>query len=136
MGGFLQAVPGTRDLAQTVRGDRDGLARRLATGFVERMEKADSADPFIALVRSAASDRTAATSLLRAMSKESLVAYERVLGGVDVAVKVDLIGSVLIGVTFSRYVVGEGPLASLPADALVHYLTNALDAVMNAPRPV
>ncbi len=132
---FLQAVPGTRDLENHVRGARAGLAERVASGFVERMESADRADPFIALVRGAASDQDAAKALLGAMSTESLRAYEAVLEGPDLAVKVDLIGAVLIGVTFSRYVVGEGPLADLEPDRLVRYLADVLRVIMDRPTP-
>jgi len=130
---FLQAVPGTRDLVDRVKGDRPGLAERVAAGFIERMESADSADPFIALVRSAASDEEAARGLLAAMSTESLHAYETVIEGPDVAVKVDLIGAFLIGVTFSRYVVGAGPVAAMAPDALALYLTDVLRAIMDRP---
>src|SRR3954470_3718308 len=43
---FLAAVPGTRDLADSVAGDLDGLPARIAASFVRRMETADNADPF------------------------------------------------------------------------------------------
>jgi AcrR family transcriptional regulator len=132
---FLQAVPGTRDLEDHVRGDRAGLAERVASGFVERMESADRADPFIALVRDGASDQDAAKALLGAMSTESLRAYETVLDGPDQAEKVDLIGAFLIGVTFSRYVVGEGAIAGLEPDRLVPYLADVLRVIMGRPTP-
>ena len=132
---FIQAVPGTRDLEDYVQGDRDTLGERVATAFVKRMESADSADPFIALVRSAASDENAARGLLGAMSRESLRAYETVLEGVDLAVKVDLIGAFLTGVTFNRYVIGEGPIATMPPDELVSYLTDVLGSIMDRPAP-
>jgi len=132
---FIQAVPGTRDLEDHVQGDRDGLPGRVAAAFVTRMESADSADPFIALVRSAASDDGAARALLVAMRTESVRAYETVLEGADLALKVDLIGAFLTGVTFSRYVIGEGPVAVLPPDELVPYLTDALCAIMDHSTP-
>ena len=132
---FLQAVPGTRDLEDFVRGDRAGLAERVAAGFVERMESADHADPFIALVRSAASDQDAAKALLGAMSTQSLHAYETVLEGPDLAVKVDMIGAFLTGVTFSRYIIGEGPIADLEPGRLVPYLTDVLRVIIDRPTP-
>jgi hypothetical protein len=54
---FISAVPGTSDVAANLAGDLDGLPGRVARGFVLRMEAAPSGDPFVALVRSAASGR-------------------------------------------------------------------------------
>ncbi|MFI7027590.1 TetR family transcriptional regulator [Microbispora rosea] len=127
---FLAAVPGTRDLADSVRGDAEGLAGRVALAYVARMESADSADPFIALVRSAAGDQEAAKALLRAMREESIAAYRTVLTGPDVALRVDLLGAHLIGVTFSRYVLADGPIAAMPAGELTGYLTMTLDGIL------
>jgi len=80
------------------------------------MESADSATPFIALVRSAASDDGAARALLVACAPKAIRAYETVLEG-PISPKVDLIGAFLTGVTFSRYVIGEGQSPS-------YHLTN------------
>ncbi|WP_158843942.1 TetR/AcrR family transcriptional regulator [Saccharothrix deserti] len=127
---FLAAVPGTRDLADSVKGDVEGLAARVARAYVERMESADSADPFVALLRSAATDQDAAKALLRAMREESLGAYRTVLDSPDVAERVDLLGAYLIGVTFSRYVLADGPLAAMSADKLTRHLTSTLHGVL------
>lgn len=126
---FLAAVPGTRDLTGNVEGDLKGLPERIATAFVKRMESADGADPFIALVRSAG-DQEAARTLLRAMAQESLAAYREVLTGPDVEVRVELVGALLIGITFSRYVTRGGELATMSADRLIPYLTKALAAFL------
>ncbi|XVU29271.1 TetR family transcriptional regulator [Actinoplanes sp. CA-054009] len=127
---FLAAVPGPRDLADAVAGDLDGLPGRIALSYVARMESAGRADPFIALVRAAASDQEAAKALLRAMREESLTAYEIVLEGPDVEERVNLGASLLIGVTMSRYVLADGPLAVMTPDRLARYLTNALRAIL------
>lgn len=57
-------------------------------------------------------------------------AYRTVLTGDDVDIRVDLVGSLLIGVTLSRYVLAEGPLSTMPPDGLVRYLTKALGAIL------
>ncbi|GII55912.1 TetR family transcriptional regulator [Planotetraspora thailandica] len=127
---FLAAVPGTRDLADSVQGDVEGLAGRVARSYVARMESADSADPFIALVRSAAADQHSAKALLRAMREESVNAYRAVLEGSDVPLRVDLVGAHLIGVTFSRYVLADGPIAAMSPEELTHYLTMSLRGIL------
>ncbi|MEU6039064.1 TetR family transcriptional regulator [Actinomadura sp. NPDC047616] len=127
---FLAAVPGPRDLADSVQGDAAGLAERVARAYVARMESADGADPFIALIRSAAADQDAAKALLRAMREESVNAYGTVLDRPDVPQRVDLVGAHLIGVTFSRYVLADGPLAAMSPEELTRYLTMTLAGIL------
>lgn len=127
---FLAAVPGTRDLASSVAGDVAGLPGRVARAYVARMEAAGSADPFVALVRSAGADQGAASQLLREMFDQSVAAYRQVLAVPDIEQRVELLGAHLIGVTFTRYVLGGGPLAAMPADELVERLTDSLRAIL------
>jgi AcrR family transcriptional regulator len=131
---FLAAVPGTRDLADSVAGDLDGLPARIAASFVRRMETADSADPFIALVRAAAADQEAAKLLLTAMRSESVTAYREVLREPGVEQRVDLLGAFLMGVTMSRYVLADGPLAAMPPDELAGCLTGVLRSILLPPK--
>jgi DNA-binding transcriptional regulator YbjK len=127
---FLAAVPGPSVLAASVSGDLQGLPERVARGFVDRMEFADIANPFIAVVRSAAGDQEAAGKLLRAMRASSLAAYQQVMTARDTPARVEMIGALLIGVTLSRYVLGAGPLATMPRDQLVEHLTRILQAII------
>jgi hypothetical protein len=123
-------VPGTRDLGDSVAGDVEGLPGRIARAFVARMESADGADPFVALVRSAAADQDAAKALLSAMREESLSSYRTVLPALDLELRVDLLGAHLIGVTFSRYVLADGPLATLSPDELATHLTTSIRGIL------
>ncbi len=126
---FVAALAGTRDLTDQVQGDREGLPRRIATAYVSRMESADEADPFIAIVRSA-TDQSAARALLTAIRAESTDAYRSVLDVEDVDVRVDLVGTLLIGVTLNRYVLAEGPLAGLSGAETVERLVGPLAAIL------
>lgn len=123
---FLAAVPGTRDLPELVPGPPGTLPDRIARAFVERMERADGSDPFLALIRSAASDEGAATALYTAMRDSSMAAYRTVLTGPDADERIDLVGVQLIGVAFNRYVLRSGPVAEMAPERLVRYLTRAL----------
>lgn len=127
---LLAAGSGPRILAEHIPGDLEGLAARVARAFVTRMESADDADPFIAVVRSAAGDQQAAKDLLQAMREESITAYRQVLPSADVDARVDLVGAYLIGVTFNRYVLGGGPLATMSPQDLITRLTSSLRAIL------
>lgn len=134
---FLAAVPGPRDLGHALAaggpGEPTELAERIAAAYVDRMEAADGADPFVALIRSAATDLTAATSLLAALQDESLDSYRTVLDVPDLDTRVAIVGAHLIGVTFSRYVLRHGPLATLPAAEVQRRLAETLRAILQHP---
>ncbi|MEU6064599.1 TetR family transcriptional regulator [Streptomyces sp. NPDC047082] len=127
---FLASVPGPRDLPELVPGPPEMLPDRIAQAFVARMEHSDGNDPFLALIRSAASDEQAATGLYEAMRRSSAAAYRTVLSGPDADERIDLIASQLIGVTFSRYVLRSGPVAEMPPERLVAYLTQTLRCLL------
>ncbi|GGP44829.1 TetR/AcrR family transcriptional regulator [Saccharothrix coeruleofusca] len=126
---FIAAVPGPRDLADVLPGDPATLPERVAAAFVERMENADHADPFITLVRSAPS-REKAAKLYDEMRRASLDPYLASVTGPDAEERVDLLAAHLIGVTFSRYVVRSEPLATMSPERLTDHLARTLRAIL------
>jgi AcrR family transcriptional regulator len=127
---FVAAMPGTGDLGSFVEGDVGTLPDRIARAYVQRMESASSADPFLALIRSAASDQDAAKKLLMAMGQHSTESYRAVLPGDDIEMRVASLGAYLIGVTFSRYVLREGPLAAASRAELEACLVPAIRGIL------
>ena len=130
---FHAAVPSTRDLAENIPGDVEGLAERVARAYVARMEHGDGADPFKAIIRSVASGEEAAKALLCVMRDTSIETYRNVLDGDDVPQRVDLLGAHLIGLTFSRYVLAAGPVAEMTPEELIRYLTSTVEAILLGP---
>ncbi|MFD3488790.1 TetR family transcriptional regulator [Streptomyces sp. NPDC058665] len=130
--GLLHAsIQGPDDLDTVLAGDAEELPERIATAFVERMEAARSSDRMVALIRSAAADDPLATSLYLTMQAQSARAYRAVLTGPDVDERVDLLGSVLLGVTFSRYVVRAGTLATMKPAELSRHLAELLRPIVH-----
>jgi AcrR family transcriptional regulator len=134
---FLAAVPGNRDLEQVAAGDPATLPDRIADAFVRRMETDAVGDPLVALVRGAASDERAAADLLSAMQERSAAVYRSVLSPVgpaarddDLDARVALVGSLMIGTTFSRYIARTDPLASMPPEQLTAHLTRMLRHIL------
>ncbi len=130
---FLAAVPAEQEIEQDMAGDLEGLPARIARSWVTRMEKAGGADPFVAVVRSAASDEKSAEHLLRGMREHALAVYETIMDAPDTPQRVDLVGSYLIGITFTRYVAKTGAIAEMTAEDLVEYLTATLRAILLGP---
>ncbi|MGW4945926.1 TetR/AcrR family transcriptional regulator [Actinoplanes sp. NPDC004185] len=131
---FLAAVPGHRELDQTIAGDRETLPERVAHAFVERMEHNAAGDPLVVLLRSIASDRNVTAGLLEAMTTNSVEAYGQVLGDTvdDVPARVAMLGAQLIGITVVRYIAPTGALAQMPADDLVRHLGRVLRQILFA----
>ncbi|MFL5998900.1 MAG: TetR family transcriptional regulator [Streptomyces sp.] len=134
---FLAAVPGNRDLEEVAAGDPGTLPDRIAEAFVRRMETDAVTDPLVALVRGAASDERAAADLLSAMQERSAAVYRSVLSSDgtaarddDLDARVALVGSLMIGTTFSRYIARTDPLASMPPEQLTAHLTRMLRHIL------
>lgn len=127
---FLAAVPGHRELPGVVAGDPALLPERVAAAYVDRMEKDPAEDPLVALLRSAASNVDAGTRLYAAMQENSLALYGDVLPGGDAAARVELLGAVMIGVTFSRYIARTGRLAQMSRDELRDSLIPVLRTIL------
>jgi hypothetical protein len=129
---FLAAMPGPRDLADVAEGPLDTLAERITAAYLGRMQKAGNSDPFVALLRSAGGDDSAATGLLLAMQQSSEEVYRRLLGPHSLVSTVPFLASLLIGVTFTRYVARRGTLADMSVEQCQHYLQAAVQALIDA----
>ncbi|MEU8818579.1 TetR family transcriptional regulator [Actinoplanes sp. NPDC048796] len=106
------------------------LPERIAASFVHRMETSEGADPVIALIRSAAGDQQAAKALLRTLQQTAVDGYARVLDRPDLDARVNMMGAHLIGVAFSRYVLADGPVATMSADDLITRLTATIRTIL------
>lgn len=132
---FLAAVPAAKHWDNMIGGDPAGLPERIARMFVSRMEEAAGLDPLMALIRSAASDVDAAKRLYVAMQVRGTELYQDILGHPGGEVRLQTLFALLIGVTFSRYVVGVGPLADMSPEALTAHLVSSIRPILSAGDP-
>ena len=129
---FVAALLDARRVPRSVEGDLSGLPERVARAYVEQIEADGPSDPFIALTRSAG-DGHVAKQLLRAMRMEPADAYLAVLDTPDLDRRGDLLGALLIGVTFTRYILADGPLAEMSPEELIAYLTPLTRSILLDP---
>lgn len=108
------------------------LPERIARRYVENIEADGPSDPFIALIRSAGDSRVA-KELLHAMRSEPAEAFLGVLDVPDLEQRGDLLGALLIGVTFSRYILADGKLAAISPEDLIAYLTTVIHSILLDP---
>ncbi|MGW3635347.1 TetR family transcriptional regulator [Streptomyces sp. NPDC005122] len=128
---FLAAVPGTRSVEDLTEGTGETLAARIAVEFVRRLENSDGTDTFVALMRSAADDEQAAAKLYIAMQQRTDETYRRLLGEHALEHRVPFMAALLVGVTFSRYVIRAGSLAEMSAERFTEDLTASIDALFH-----
>ena len=126
---FLAAIPGAGDLGEVAQGPLETLPERLAAGYVERMEQSDS-DPLLAVLRSAAVGDLAAAQLLEEMERSSTDVYRQILGHRAAEQMAPFLASLLLGVTFQRYILPTGVLANLPVELFQSYLTDSIRALL------
>ncbi|MFF8593848.1 TetR family transcriptional regulator [Streptomyces sp. NPDC015220] len=127
---FLAAVPGTRSIDELTEDTAEPLPARIAREFVRRLEDPESTDTFVTLVRSAGDDEGAAAELYLAMQERTDETYRRLLGEHALEHRVPFLASLLIGVTFSRYVIRAGALAEMSAERFTDDLTSAVRALL------
>lgn len=127
---FLAAVPSPRTLMEEVAGDPKTLPTRIARSYVRRMAVSGGNDPFVAMLRAVAAEEETAKRLFAAMQADSLEMYGHVIPGPNLEERVASVGAYLIGVTFSRFVLRSGPLASMPDEELIRHLIPNLRAIL------
>ncbi|MGW0757926.1 TetR family transcriptional regulator [Streptomyces sp. NPDC002814] len=127
---FLAAVPGTRSIDKLAEDSPEPLPARIAQEYVHRLEAPEGTDTFVALVRSAAEDKRAAGELYMAMQERTNATYRRLLGEHALEHRVPFLAALLVGVTFSRYVIRAGALAEMSAERFTVDLTASIHALL------
>jgi AcrR family transcriptional regulator len=130
---FLAASQTMEFIAEDFSGDLDGLPDRIARSWVRQTEQPGGSDPMLALIRSAGSDDGSAARVLSRLRDQTVLAYRIVMPGPDAEKRADMVGAHLIGMTFSRYVLGDGPIAKMSSEELTRFVANTLRAILFAP---
>ena len=135
---FVAAMQFPVDVAAVVpailRGPREGLGERFVRFVVETWDRPEVRPMLLGVVRSAATDATAAAMMRAVLADGPLLAIATAIDLPDARLRASLAGSQLIGIAMARYVVGIEPLASMsPAElaaavgpALERYFTGDL----------
>ena len=130
---FLAASQTMEFIAEDFSGDLDGLPDRIARSWVRQTEQSGGSDPMLALIRSAGSDDGSAARVLSRLRDQTVLAYRIVMPGPDAEKRADMVGAHLIGMTFSRYILGDGPIAEMSSEELTRFVASTLRAILFAP---
>jgi hypothetical protein len=132
---LFAAMPGPRDLPGIVAGDPATLPERIAAAVVRQTDVTAGDHAMLALIRSGAEGDAAAVPLYEALEARVMEAFREVLTGPDVDVYIDLLASLLIGITFSRRIARAGALTEMSSEALVSYVAAAIRAILGPVLP-
>lgn len=128
---FLEATTPTIDVPSAGSTEVRDLGATLARHAVELWGSENPGRALRILLRASAHDAQAAARVRSIF--ESQVRPFLPGDGQDAGLRAGMISSTILGFAFSRYVVQLPPLVDADADALVHRLAAALQAVLDAP---
>ena len=123
-------------MTEALAGDPDRLGERLIRTYLSLWEDPVSAEPFLAIVRSAVSSDRAADHLRAIISARVLGTAAPALTQDNSDVRAALAGSQLVGIALARYVIRVEPLASLDRDTLVALCAPAIQRYLTGPLPL
>jgi AcrR family transcriptional regulator len=121
-------------VARILDGPRAQIGSRMLATFLEMWDSPEAGPRMVALIRSASTHERAADRLREIVVAEILEPVAAALDAPDARLRAALAGSQLVGLGFTRYVLGLEPLASAsPAEldrqiapAIQRYLTGRL----------
>jgi AcrR family transcriptional regulator len=120
-------------LPQVLAGDPEGVGRRLAELLVSVLENPEARARVLGVVRAAASEPEAARMVRELLTREVWAPGAALLGVEDAELRMNLVGSQIVGLVMARYVVGAEPLASLPPEELVDAIGPTLQRYLTEP---
>jgi AcrR family transcriptional regulator len=134
---FVEVVEFPFDPAVTLpavlAGDRETLGLRVATLLVSILEDPEGRARVTGVVRAAATEPDAAHMVRELLTREVWGPAAARLGVEDAPLRMNLVGSQIVGLVMARYVVGAEPLASLSADELVAAIAPTLQRYLTEP---
>lgn len=129
----LDAVrPAFAGVGEALAAGREGLGRRLARAYLEAWESPAMRPDLLSMLRSASTSALARDLVVSTINEVPLRAARDTLPP-DVAARVPLAMSVLVGVGFTRYVLEAPALCAPGLDELVGQLEPALEGLLGPP---
>jgi AcrR family transcriptional regulator len=114
--------------------DRGGgsLGERLCLYFLGLWEEDATREPLLAMLRSALTNPAAAESLREFLSEALIGRVVMVLDTTDAALRATLVGSQLVGLAMTRYVLRIEPLASADPAIVAAWIAPTLERYLTA----
>jgi len=112
-----------------------GAGERLLRLFLSVWDDPSSRLPLIALVRSSLTQEAPDTLLRQGILRMVLAPMRAALPAAEADRRAQLVGSQLVGLAVTRYLLALEPLASMPADDVVAWVAPTLQRYLDGPLP-
>jgi AcrR family transcriptional regulator len=119
-----------------LEGDPHTLPQRLLRTAIPIWDNPETGGPIIALIRSAAQDEALANFVREGVQREIVEKVADRIGGRDARRRASAFCSQMVGLMYTRYVIGIEPLASMSADEITRAFAPALSALLFGPAPI
>jgi AcrR family transcriptional regulator len=120
-------------LPRVFAGDPAAIGTRLAEVIVSLLENPDARARITGVVRAAASEPEAARMVRELLMREIWKPAAELLGVEDAELRMNLVGSQVVGVVMARHIVAAEPLASLSPEELVAAIGPTLQRYLAEP---
>ncbi len=114
-------------VARVVAGPREGLGERFVQYVVEVWDRPEVRPMLMGIVRSAATDRTAAAMMRQMLAEGPFLALARAIDLPDARLRATLAGTQLMGLVMARYVIEVPPVASMSSAELAAAIGPTID---------
>ena len=120
-------------LPEILAGDPDAIGERLAELLMGVLEQPQLHQRLTGVVRAAASEPEVARMVREFLSDALFLPAAELLGAEDGPFRVNLVGSQIVGLVMTRYVVGIEPLASMPPASVAAAIAPTLQRYLVGP---
>jgi AcrR family transcriptional regulator len=120
-------------LPAILAGGPDTIGERLARLLVDVLEQPQLHQRLTGVVRATASEPQVARMLREFLTRELFGPAAELLGGDDGPFRANLVGSQLVGLLMTRYVIAIEPLASMPPDLVAAAVAPTLQRYLVGP---
>jgi len=110
------------------------IGSRIVRHFVDSWDAAGSAEPLLALMRSA-NDERSTTMFVEYVRREITARLAATTTGPDAELRAELVGAHLMGLAFARYVVRMEPVASAAPETIAAWVGPSIQRYLTGPAP-
>lgn len=131
--GLFSSVMDVQQPLAQVLAHQDHLGRHIADVFLRTYESdADWVQSALGAYRSAPTEPAAAQAIRDSISRIATVAIAERIDAPDSELRISVIGSMLVGLLYGRHLIDLSVVRDADIDAIVHYVSYAFEAVLDA----
>lgn len=130
---FAAAASFDLQLPDLSHAPRERVGELLVAHFLSRWEDDKGGGDLAVLLRAAATHETARTTMMQIFDKQLTKAVAQLCGVANARARASLVASQMLGLAYTRYVLGFAGTKALPREMIVKTVGQTVQAYLNAP---